>query len=164
MRGKKCRGTPRAVTGGHSLAAGVLCGSTKRCGQQRGSHGPRALPAVGRPANGGPGRALCCSQRPPAARRGRARAVRAVRAALQPAPRPASGAAPCHTAAGRPGSASLHGFSARARESCVTCRISSHELVKVSKWFHPGDSAPFLGAEGSVKECVMFTNAVGKAA
>lgn len=76
-RGKKSRGTPRAVTGGHSLAAGVLCGSTKRCGQQRGSHGPRALPAVGRPANGGPGRAQCCSQRPPATRRGRARAVRA---------------------------------------------------------------------------------------
>lgn len=164
MRGKKSRGTPRAVTGGHSLAAGVLCGSTKRCGQQRGSHGPHALPAVGRPANGGPGRAQCCSQRPACneARPGSCCPCRP--AALQPAPRPASGAAPCHTAAGRPGSASPHGFSARARESCVTCRISSHELVKVSKWFHPGDSAPFLGAEGSVKECVMFTNAVRKAA
>lgn len=43
-RGKKSRGTPRAVTGGHSLAAGVLCGSTKRCGQQRDSPGPRARP------------------------------------------------------------------------------------------------------------------------
>lgn len=45
--------------------------------QPRPPRASHALPAVGRPANGGPGRALCCSQRPPATRRGRARAVRA---------------------------------------------------------------------------------------